>query len=221
MPASFPRRTIRCSLTRSTPTISSTFRATRPRSPSITTKDEGAALARALGRGFAVLIGNHGVTFCGTTIEHAVCVGIFLEKACKAQVVGHGAGIRPACRTAPCARSATGQIMTPVALGAFLELFLPQARERAGAAGDRRRPFSADAESASMSTRNGRSERTVRRQAVAPARGCRGSFRARAGIVDDVALPGTLWCAFVRSPHAHARIRGISTEAAARCPACC
>jgi carbon-monoxide dehydrogenase large subunit len=32
--------------------------------------------------------------------------------------------------------------------------------------------------------------------------------------VDDVILPGTAWCAFVRSPHAHARIRSISTEAA-------
>jgi aerobic carbon-monoxide dehydrogenase large subunit len=33
--------------------------------------------------------------------------------------------------------------------------------------------------------------------------------------VDDVALPALAWCAFVRSPHAHARIRSISTRAAA------
>ncbi|HET9753286.1 MAG TPA: molybdopterin cofactor-binding domain-containing protein, partial [Myxococcales bacterium] len=32
--------------------------------------------------------------------------------------------------------------------------------------------------------------------------------------VDDVRLPGTLHAAFVRSPHAHARIRGIDTAAA-------
>ncbi|HET7787339.1 MAG TPA: molybdopterin cofactor-binding domain-containing protein [Myxococcales bacterium] len=32
--------------------------------------------------------------------------------------------------------------------------------------------------------------------------------------VDDVRLPGTLHAAFVRSPHAHARIRGIDTTAA-------
>ena len=32
--------------------------------------------------------------------------------------------------------------------------------------------------------------------------------------VDDIALPGMAWCAFVRSPHAHAEIRSISTEAA-------
>src|SRR5580704_619106 len=44
----------------------------------ITTKSEGEAVARSLGQHFAVLMGNHGVTFCGTGIEHAVCTGIFL-----------------------------------------------------------------------------------------------------------------------------------------------
>src|ERR1700755_802348 len=32
--------------------------------------------------------------------------------------------------------------------------------------------------------------------------------------VDDIQLPGVLHAAFVRSPHAHARIRGINTDAA-------
>jgi aerobic carbon-monoxide dehydrogenase large subunit len=41
-------------------------------------------------------------------------------------------------------------------------------------------------------------------------------LRGRGQFVDDVAPPGTAWCAFVRSPHAHAAIRKISTEAAAR-----
>jgi carbon-monoxide dehydrogenase large subunit len=36
--------------------------------------------------------------------------------------------------------------------------------------------------------------------------------------VDDLAPPGTLWCAFVRSPHAHARICRISTGATAKMP---
>ena len=36
--------------------------------------------------------------------------------------------------------------------------------------------------------------------------------------VDDVKLPGTLHAAFVRSPHAHARIRGIDTSTAAALP---
>jgi aerobic carbon-monoxide dehydrogenase large subunit len=36
--------------------------------------------------------------------------------------------------------------------------------------------------------------------------------------VDDIVLPGVAWCAFVRSPHAHARIRSLSTKAAATRP---
>jgi aerobic carbon-monoxide dehydrogenase large subunit len=36
--------------------------------------------------------------------------------------------------------------------------------------------------------------------------------------VDDIHLPGTGYCVFLRSPHAHARIRAIATEAAARVP---
>ena len=36
--------------------------------------------------------------------------------------------------------------------------------------------------------------------------------------VDDVVLPGLAWCAFVRSPHAHARIVSVSTRAAAARP---
>jgi aerobic carbon-monoxide dehydrogenase large subunit len=36
--------------------------------------------------------------------------------------------------------------------------------------------------------------------------------------VDDIVLPGAAWCAFVRSPHAHARIRSLSTQAAAMRP---
>ncbi|MBO0756554.1 MAG: xanthine dehydrogenase family protein molybdopterin-binding subunit, partial [Bradyrhizobiaceae bacterium] len=43
-------------------------------------------------------------------------------------------------------------------------------------------------------------------------------LRGRGQFVDDVAPPGTAWCAFVRSPHAHARIREISAKAAARMP---
>src|SRR4051812_36893176 len=36
---------------------------------------------------------------------------------------------------------------------------------------------------------------------------------------DDLTLPRQLWCVFVRSPHAHARIVSIDTTAAARAPA--
>jgi carbon-monoxide dehydrogenase large subunit len=40
----------------------------------------------------------------------------------------------------------------------------------------------------------------------------------RARFVDDVKLPGTLHAAFVRSPHAHARIGAIDTAAALAMP---
>ena len=43
-------------------------------------------------------------------------------------------------------------------------------------------------------------------------------LRGKGQFVDDVAPPGTAWCAFVRSPHGHARIRGISTTIAAGMP---
>jgi carbon-monoxide dehydrogenase large subunit len=39
-------------------------------------------------------------------------------------------------------------------------------------------------------------------------------LRGKGLFVDDVAPPGTAWCAFVRSPHGHARIRGVSTTVA-------
>lgn len=60
----------------------------------ITLKSEGEAIARSLGANFAMLLGNHGVVFCGGNIEQAVCTGIFLEKACKAHVVGRAANLK-------------------------------------------------------------------------------------------------------------------------------
>src|SRR5579875_536583 len=40
----------------------------------------------------------------------------------------------------------------------------------------------------------------------------------RGGYVDDIVLPGMLHAAVLRSPHAHARIRRVDTEAARRLP---
>jgi L-fuculose-phosphate aldolase len=80
----------------------------------ITTKDEGVALAKALGKGFAVLMSNHGVTFCGTSVAHAACVGIFLEKACKAQLAGLSAGFRARMLNPATRLKRNGQIMTAI-----------------------------------------------------------------------------------------------------------
>jgi aerobic carbon-monoxide dehydrogenase large subunit len=43
-------------------------------------------------------------------------------------------------------------------------------------------------------------------------------LRGTGHFVDDFAPPGMLWCAFVRSPHGHARICRISTESASNVP---
>lgn len=80
----------------------------------VTTVDEGAALVQSLGPHFAVLMANHGVTFCGTSIEHATCVGVFLEKACRAHVMGRAAGLAPNPVSAAVRKRRHEQIMTPV-----------------------------------------------------------------------------------------------------------
>ena len=80
----------------------------------VTTPAEGAALAASLGPHFAVLMANHGVTFCGTSVEHATCVGVFLEKACRAHVLGKAAGLRPSPLSSEVRAKRHAQIMTPV-----------------------------------------------------------------------------------------------------------
>jgi ribulose-5-phosphate 4-epimerase/fuculose-1-phosphate aldolase len=80
----------------------------------ITTKEEGTALAESLGDAFAVLMGNHGATFCGSSVQHATCVGIFLEKACNAQLAGQGAGFRASLPGQATREKRNRQIMTPV-----------------------------------------------------------------------------------------------------------
>jgi len=79
----------------------------------ITTKDEGAALAASLGRHFAVLMANHGVTFCGTSIEHATCVGVFLERAARAHILGAAAGGKTSMPGPATRARRHAQIMTP------------------------------------------------------------------------------------------------------------
>lgn len=79
----------------------------------IVQKSEGEALAHSLGEHFAVFVANHGVTFCGTTIEHAVCVGVFLEKACRAHLIGCAATMRTTMPERAVRARRHQQIMTP------------------------------------------------------------------------------------------------------------
>lgn len=80
----------------------------------IVTRDEGQALAQSLGTAYAVLIGNHGVAFCGRSIEHGTCVGVFLEKAARAHLLGLSAGLRARALSAPVRARRHAQVMTPV-----------------------------------------------------------------------------------------------------------
>jgi ribulose-5-phosphate 4-epimerase/fuculose-1-phosphate aldolase len=107
----------------------------------VTTKAEGEALARSLGPAFAVLMGNHGVTFCGTSLAHAVCVGIFLEMACKAQIVGESAGFATSMPSAAIRRKRHGQIMTPVHWDHSWSYFCRKLAAREAAAGGPGKPI--------------------------------------------------------------------------------
>ncbi len=52
----------------------------------INTVGLGRSLARSLGQMSVVLMKNHGITFVGAGIEEATLYGLFIERACKAQI---------------------------------------------------------------------------------------------------------------------------------------
>lgn len=80
----------------------------------ITTKDAGKALAQALGDGDVVFMANHGVTFCGRSIEHATCVGVFLERAARIEILARSAGLSVPDLPSDMREKRHAQIMTPV-----------------------------------------------------------------------------------------------------------
>lgn len=47
----------------------------------------GRDVAESLGGAAAILMRNHGITYCGATAAKATLVGIFVEKACRAQLL--------------------------------------------------------------------------------------------------------------------------------------
>lgn len=79
----------------------------------LTSVEDGDTLAQALGDDFAVLMANHGITFCGTSIEHATCVGVFLEKAARAHLLGMAAGFARSMPTEATRARRHAQVMTP------------------------------------------------------------------------------------------------------------
>ena len=67
----------------------------------ITTKEEGVALAQSLGGEFAVLLANHGVTFCGTSIRTQSASGSFSRRHARRNWPGRRHASAPPCRTPP------------------------------------------------------------------------------------------------------------------------
>jgi ribulose-5-phosphate 4-epimerase/fuculose-1-phosphate aldolase len=80
----------------------------------IKTKEQGAELASSLGPHSALLIANHGALFCGTSVAHAICVGVFLERACRAHVVGSSAGFATSMPKRAIRELRNSQMMTPI-----------------------------------------------------------------------------------------------------------
>lgn len=68
----------------------------------------------SLSGNFAVLMGNHGLTFCGTSIPHGTCMGVFIEKAAKANVVGRSAGFKYTMPSPAIRARRNSQIMSDV-----------------------------------------------------------------------------------------------------------
>jgi L-fuculose-phosphate aldolase len=80
----------------------------------IKTKEEGADLARSLGMHAALLIANHGALFCGSSVAEATCVGVFLEKACRAHIAGRGAGFPYSMPPRAIRELRKSQMITPI-----------------------------------------------------------------------------------------------------------
>jgi len=102
----------------------------------ITVKSEGEAIAHSLGQTFAMLLGNHGVVFCGGSIEQAVCSGIFLEKASKAHVVGRAANLKTSMPDRAVRDKRHKQISTPAHWQHSYRYFCRKLEARAKAGGE-------------------------------------------------------------------------------------
>ena len=59
----------------------------------IRTRARGREVAESVGDAYVGLMRNHGCVFCGPSIPYAALMGVFLEKACRAQFVLEGSGL--------------------------------------------------------------------------------------------------------------------------------
>jgi L-fuculose-phosphate aldolase len=77
----------------------------------IVDRQRGKAVARALGDHNAVLLRNHGIVTTGRTIEEATILALFLESACKAQLLVEACGGAKHVSTPDDAKAKIGRLM--------------------------------------------------------------------------------------------------------------
>ena len=85
----------------------------------VRSKEMGKGLAAALGDAWAVLMRNHGITFCGRSVPHAVIMGYFLERACFQQITLGASGLDWQGSTADEVTSKGPNLMTDTTIGLF------------------------------------------------------------------------------------------------------
>src|SRR5262249_51070718 len=133
---------------------------------------------------------------------------------CKAQLAGQAAGFRAFIPDRATRARRNSQMMTPVHWDHCWHYFCRKLKARSVAAP---RPSSADRWMRAMAAEQTHGQGGYIGKALRRREDVR-FVQGRGRYVDDIVLPGAAWCAFVRSPHAHARIRSLSTKAAALRP---
>ena len=96
----------------------------------IRTPELGVKVAQTLGQARAVLMKNHGSTVVGESVETATLYAIFLEKACRIQLLAAAAG-DPTWSSDDEAREKYDQIYTPHRLGSMWDYFVRRAKRLA------------------------------------------------------------------------------------------
>ncbi len=90
----------------------------------------GKEVAQALGSAPAVLMKNHGITFCGPNVEECVLAGIFLERACHAQLVIGASGFGWDYTSDEEMREKYKTVMTPLFIKNSWEFYVRKLKRR-------------------------------------------------------------------------------------------
>ena len=89
----------------------------------VDTIELGLGVVESLGSASSILMRNHGITYCGPTSAAAVLNGVFLEKACKAQLMLTASGLPWSCPDQEEFDYKAGQLAAPALRKAFWDYF--------------------------------------------------------------------------------------------------